>query len=486
MNMPSRNLNHLFINLILFIMKRVFTFLFSILMGATALMAQTPHSLEKVTEDAVDYWVIDTPEDFIWLTDTLSMDADGDATDDFTDRDDKWAANYRLGADITFAENPNTVDWNNDGLTNSTDALGLRTIATEKYDAEPVSHFFTGHFDGQYYTIENAYKNHTDTVSAKGIVGLFGHVDGATIENLRLLNFEFHCRYRFNAGIVAKAHGSETGPSGNPTTLRRLWVEGVINSTECINLISNSAGIVGSLEVGEISECFAKVNILTDVENKNKRQGGIVASHLGGVVKNNYSVSSITGYQQPGLIAGLSKNDGATIENCYAAGVVTGEKKVGSFAGQLKNATTSSYWDKDLQAEGVGDGGEDVIGLTTAEFGVQANFVGWDFENTWEMGTVNNVARPVLQWQDIEAGGPTSIRKIGTESLIHVFPNPTTSKLTIENAPVNARYSLVNMLGQVQQFGTIQSTTMSFDVESYSKGIYILTIGDNVNKIIIK
>ncbi len=468
-------------------MKKSFTFLFTLLIGATALLAQTPHELTKVTEDAVDYWVLDTPEDLIWLADTLSLDADKDGTDDFTDLDGKWAANYRLGANIVFDANPVNVDWNNDGLTNADDALGLRTIATEKYDADPISHFFTGHFDGQYYTIENAYKNHTDTVSDKGIVGLFGHVDGATIENLRMLNFEFHSRFRNIGAIVAKASGPNAGASGEPTILRRLWVEGEINSTECDNLISNSAGIVGSFETGEITECVVQITLLVDVENTNKRQGGIVGSQLGGTIKNCYSVSTMNGYQQPGLIVGLQKDFGA-IENCYAAGVATGEKKVGSFAGQLQNAAISSYWDTDLQAEGVGDdskvGGENgVTGLATAEFATQSNFVGWDFENTWEMGTVDGTARPVLQWQAIAL--TTSVNEKSTKSLVKVYPNPASSYLTVENAPLNAKYSLINLNGQIQKSGIITNERMVLHVDELNQGIYVLKVGNSYNKIII-
>jgi hypothetical protein len=72
------------------------------------------------------------------------------------------------------------------------------------------------------------------------------------------------------------------------------------------------------------------------------------------------------------------------------------------------------------------------------------------------------------------------------EIAISAHPNPTTSKLSIENAPLNGKYSLVNMTGQVQNSGTIQSTSMSLEVESYNKGIYILTVGGHTSKVIIR
>jgi hypothetical protein len=372
-------------------MKNLFTISFMILMGATALMAQTPHKLDKVSESDKDYWVIDTPQDLIWLSSTTDLDADNDATADFADIAGKMSANYRLGADIVFDTDHNTVDWNNDGTIDTTDALGLPSIGVETEDA------FTGHFDGQYYTIENAYKS-TEVVNQN--TGLFANVDGCTIENLRLLNFEFHTVTRYNAGIV----GYALDISGEPTILRRLWVEGILNSENAGNrdLVFN-AGIVGKFYIGEVTECVAKVTGLSDVNKVHKRLGAIVGIQNGGSIKNCYSVSTLTAADQVGQIGGFQKA-GSSIENCYAAGVVTGlsgKTDIGSFFGLLVEAPVSCYWDKDLDATGVAVGGDDVVGLTTAEFGTQTSFVDWDFENTWEMGAVDGVARPVLQWQNL-------------------------------------------------------------------------------------
>jgi hypothetical protein len=462
--------------------KKTFTLL--LLMGATTLMAQTPHALVKVTEDTVDYWVIDTEADLIWLASTTDLDADGGGND-FADLDVKWAANYRLGADITFPASPAGYDWNNDGLVNATDALGLPTISAVYHEIKVDVHPFTGHFNGQFYTILNAYKNVTADEVEEGAVGLFGNVFGATIENLRLLDFDFHSKFRQCAGIVSISRDSTNVDAPTKSILRRLKVVGSLEYTA--GSIINSAGIVGKIEYGEITECVAEVISLVDVAQEPKRQGAIVGSQLlEATIKNCYSVSTMTGYQQAGQIVGLQK-DGATIENCYAAGLVTGSKKVGSFAGQIENSSVSSYWDTDIQADGVGDGGGDEVGLATAAFATESNFVGWDFGTIWKIGDVNGVQRPYLQWEDLAPGTVLSVDEISLEgSLLRAYPNPASSRLTIENAPLDADFSLTNLLGQEQTSGTIEGTSIQLNVESYNKGIYILRVGTTASKIIIE
>ena len=66
-------------------MKKTLTLLLTLFLGASLLLGQTPPALEKVSVDTVDYWVLYTTTDLIWLCDTsrTKMDADGDGVDDF-------------------------------------------------------------------------------------------------------------------------------------------------------------------------------------------------------------------------------------------------------------------------------------------------------------------------------------------------------------------------------------------------------------------
>ena len=168
-------------------MRNLFTlFLIFFLMSFDQIKAQdpVPWNLESVTENDQVFWLIDSREDMIWLTDTLNLDANKDGTNDFTTLAEKWDANYRLTANIVFNSDSSLVDWNNDGtvdIEESGDSIGLKSIG-DWNDTDGNDVFFSGHFDGQYHTIFNPY------MSKQNRGALFGNIHGATIENLRILN----------------------------------------------------------------------------------------------------------------------------------------------------------------------------------------------------------------------------------------------------------------------------------------------------------
>ncbi len=464
-------------------MKRTFTLFLTVFIGVSMLYAQTPHALQKVTEGDNVYWVIDTPQDLIWLADTTAtlLDADNDGTMDFDSLEVKMDANYRLGADIVFDPNPANVDWNNDGSIDAVDALGLYAIGGDE------SPRFTGHFDGQYYAIENMYKNNPANKWQR--VAMFGSVEASIIENLYLKNFIFINSEDYGGAIAARA------TYGGPTIFRRIYVEGSYNSEAYLSTSVQFGGIVGRLLDGEVTECVAKVTLTSNITD-HRRSGALVGYLEGGaVVKNSYSVSTLISEEQVGQIVGYvnGEDENTAIENCYAAGLVSGadpRDERGSFVGQLGTvAPVSCYWDITLDNVGVGEGtnAADVIGLATSDFGTEANFVGWDFDKTWKMGLVDGVTRPYLQWQDL-AGGTVvvSVKDIDTRQLIKVYPNPVSTNLTIENAPLNIEYRLINMMGQTQKSGIITSRRMILNMEEYKQGIYLFKVGNNVSKIIVK
>jgi hypothetical protein len=479
----------LFVNLNQMIMKKTLTLLLTLFLGTFLLSAQVPPYLEKVTEGEVDYWVLYTPADLLWLAsiDTTLLDANSDGTPDFENIDAKLGANYRLGADIVFDADPSTVDWNNDGvLGDPDDALGMYAIAPGQFSMPN----FTGHFDGQYYAIENIYMNNPASVRQR--VALFGNISGATIENLYVKNFQGTNNEDYGGIIVARAE------YGGPNVLRRIYVDGNYDWTPRTSTTCHFGGMVGRAADTEITECVSMVTVVAD-PNSHNRIGGLVGTVMANLtLKDSYAVStSFTAKEKVGLVVGFIDTEaGVAIENCYAAGKVTGgdpvDSEVGSFAGNLKTIVpVSSYWDVDLDTTGVGPESDSaaiaaVTGLATADFATEANFVGWDFTDTWAIGMVDGVMRPYLKWQDIPAGGPISVKERANMSMVKVYPNPATSNLTIENAPVNAEYRLINMIGQTLESGIITGSHTMLNIEKYQKGIYLLKVGDDVSKIMVK
>lgn len=463
-------------------MKKTFTFLLIVFIGVSMLYGQTPHSLQKVTEGEKVFWLIDTPADFIWLCDTTStkLDANNDGKADFDSLEVKMDANYRLAANIVFDPTPANVDWNNDGTINAEDALGLYACGG---DGSPN---FTGHFDGQYFALENVYKNSVN--SARQRVALFGSVDGCIIENLHLKNFNFSNNEDYGGAITARAN------YGGVNVFRRILLEGTYNHSFRTSGSLHTGGIAGRTSKSAIIEC---VVIMTCISNNGTNRIGAVVGTMGDstIIKNSYSVSTLSAKEKVGQVVGYFEGtDGfSAIENCYAAGVVTGiiprDTEIGSFAGNLLAlAPVSCYWDTNLDAIGVGVGtnASGVVGLATNQFSEAANFVGWDFTNTWKMGTVKGVMRPYLRWQDLQGGPTVSAKNIENRQLIKVYPNPVSTNLTIENAPVNAEYSLINLMGQTQKSGIVTSKRMMLNLEEFQQGIYLLKVGNNVSKIIVK
>jgi hypothetical protein len=369
-------------------MNKHFKLLCMALMGTAVLMGQTPHALEKITEGVNDYWVLDTTADLIWLADDADLDADNDNTDDFADLATKMTANYRLGATIIFATDETTVDWNNDGTVDANDAAGLLSIGT--------SNKFKGHFDGRYHSIQNAFQNASS-------IGLFNQVNGATIEKLGLLDFDFISDSPLGGGIVGEATGS-----GN--VFHQLLVEGSLDFSSAENTNVYVGGVVGLMTNVTVTECLAIVDYTGKIStSKGKKAGGLIGQDKGNsTITDSYAVATLDGGKAyiAGLIGKSSNTDGTlSITNCYAASTVSNvadANTFGGFAGDLTSAAVaSSYWDSDMQTEGVGagDNAGDVSGLVTSAFATFSNFVGWDFTNTWEVGTVDNAARPVLQWE---------------------------------------------------------------------------------------
>ncbi|MFC2115859.1 T9SS type A sorting domain-containing protein [Bacteroidota bacterium] len=469
-------------------MRKTFTLLLGLLFGATLLFGQTAHKLESVTENFQIFWIIDSPEDLIWLTDTANLDPDNDATPDFDSVGSKWDANYRLGANIEFDPDSSKVDWNNDGtvdIAGTSDSVGLAEIGNWTSPTETVARF-GGTFDGQYYTIHNVYK--------KGLNrgGLISTIQGAQIENVILLNFRNYADNGYQGGIVGRAT-YEPGV-GDDNLIKRCWVEGTFMFDESTTDNLYSAGIVGRFQYGTISEC---VSIVTGVANitGQRRFSGIIGQMEGASsVSDCYAIVDITAEEQfGGLLGRVAADPTATISNSYAVSTLTGKEPAdqrGGFAGDIVGPVpTSCYWDIDMEAIGVGGGDAAAIaapvGLTTAEFSDQAKFVGWNFTDTWAIGDVGGVQRPYLKWQDMRqpATGISDSRAINS---LNVYPNPVSGILSIENAPLNSEYRMVNIVGQTVKSGIIHSRTMRLNVSDCEKGVYLLRVGNNVSKILVK
>ncbi len=479
-------------------MKRTFTILCLLFFGITLTSshAQEAWGLRSITEDFQVYWLIDSKADLIWLTDTVSLDASNNGTNDFASLAEKWAARYRLDAHIVFDPDSSKVDWNNNGTVNfenSTDSLGLLHIG--RFVEGEFVHF-TGHFDGQYHPISNIFQN-TGSRS-----GLFGGIKGATIENVTLENIRIVTSAGYNGTIVGRADEvSET--EGVRNVIRRAGATGSMIITNTGGNIY-TGGITGRLDRGDIIECFTILDVRA-IGNltSNRRVSGIVGQIEGdATIKDSYSVSTVSAWDQTGIVAGRVAGPGVNISNSYAAGQVLSTTPdnprpgIGIFIGLLNDATSisSSYYQEVAEGitAGIGNstwgGTPQVVGMPAGDFASQANFSGWDFDEVWKIGDVEGQNRPYLQWQDIEPViDDTSVRDFLKQGVnFKVYPNPVKDVLYVTNAPVNAQYAVVTLTGQIIESGKVTHEQFSVNTGSYVPGVYLIKIEHSAIRFIKK
>jgi len=166
----------------------------------------------------------------------------------------------------------------------------------EQWNEDP----FTGTFDGQGYVIDGLYINRTEVDGVGYIGGLFGHVDGATIENLGVTDVDItniHPDWGAAGGIVAYLESSDS-------LISNCYVTGDVNGTFDVGALVGcnwEATILGSYATGNVSGGWGV--------------GGLVGTNYEGTVENSYANSNVSG---EGGIGGLiGYNWEGTVENSH-------------------------------------------------------------------------------------------------------------------------------------------------------------------------
>ncbi len=155
--------------------------------------------------------------------------------------------------------------------------------------------------------------------------GMFGDLDGATIQNLGLTDVYVSTNW---AGALA-------GHTNN-TTISRCYVTGEVKSDNI------TGGLVGHAVNTTFSECYTK-----EIVSGHDHVGGIVGHMEGGSVENCYTNSDVVSdaYQVGGLV-GWAQNAGTKISKSFAKGTVKSES---GFTGGIL---------------GIADGSEKVVEIT--------------------------------------------------------------------------------------------------------------------------
>ncbi len=272
-----------------------------------------------------------------------------------------WDKHFKLMADIDLAAYTGT-DFNIIGY-----GVGWWASPDNK---KP----FTGVFDGNGRSISNfSYSSTTE----ESYVGIFGYVERAKLENLRLINPSINVEGGTYVGsLVGVSHYA---------TITACYAQGGNVSSR-----SEVGGLVG-INRGMVTECSSSATV-----SGYAGIGGLVGYNHYGSIGNCYSLGSVSGTTSVGGLAGYCSSQ-ATIAHCYSAGKVQGTENVGGLLGLThQGEILNCFWDVETSGQISSAGG---IGKTTAEMQTASTFAGWGCYAAWTIS--EGLDYPRLRWENM-------------------------------------------------------------------------------------
>ncbi len=263
--------------------------------------------------------------------------------------DTAWSRHYIQTADIDASDTYNWVD--------EMGYSGLTPIGKD--------FGFTGNFNGSGYTIKNLY------INSDMNVGLFGMIEGATLDSIGIVDCEI---FGFNmiGGLIGESFnstishcyvtGSITSESETVGGLIAVNSESTVTSCFTSCTIKGGEGFVGGL-VGEnfdtpINYCHSSSMVygkgqdiggligmngnsdLTNcfssglVSSEDTNIGGLVGTNARSNISNCYTSCDVYGYAYVGGLIGFNSSNEKTITNCYNTGNVTATYSAGGLIGR--------------------------------------------------------------------------------------------------------------------------------------------------------
>ena len=277
-----------------------------------------------------------------------------------------------------------------------------------------------------YYFWDGYIRNLTINDSTLDNAGLFGVINNADLDSIRLYNVSIIGNN--SCGALA---GSATGSRINNCSV----ISGDITGAEEVG------GLIGSSWHNTINQSISShPNFLLNVIG-NINVGGFAGVSCS-TVKDCYSQSNVSGDSLVGGFVGTHYD--STITNCYSTGVVKGGSSTGGFSSQgTPDLIISCYWSTDASGQTTSSGGE---GKTSMEMFSSYTYVGWDFEKIWRPRSDKiQFGYPFLQWQqDVGIEEHDAILP-NTVKLEQNYPNPFNPSTKITYSIPNGYYDNVKL-----------------------------------------
>ena len=331
------------------------------------------------------------------------------------------AGYYVLANDIDASA---TSTWNS--------GAGFAPIGTPGFDDQQ----FSGKLDGLGHTVKSLYINRP----SQNFVGLFGVVNGGTLQNIGLLNpqitggdYVAALAGIVQTGFVQSALVNNTFVQGG--SINGGWrVAGLLGQLYSIGATASlsqsyaegtavngsgeiAGGLVADLTAANAGTASISTSYSTGVVTSGNSSGGLVgfnSNNSGGTaqISNSYSTSNIVSSGiQGGLVGQIYAGGGnLTVDSSYASGQVTGSAAGGLVGMQTQGGGSStisnSYWDSDTTGQGsaVGINNSGTLTNVNAVSGNgganpsafdQTNYGNLNFSSNWF--TVGGQTRPMLR-----------------------------------------------------------------------------------------
>ncbi len=265
---------------------------------------------------------------------------------------------------------------------------------------------FTGDFDGKEFFISNFVYSAND----KNLIGFFGCVKSAKIENVVLVAPKIEEGGFAVAGLAGEVSSSqvENCHVESAYILGYSLVGGICGQVEHTRISECSfsgyiegwdkvGGICGYQRYGNIEKCYSTAVVVASAS-----AGGITGEiDAESSLQNCYSSGYLKAkYSGGGLVGDVRKSK---ISNSYVCGVFAEEGNIGGICGNQDDMSkfTNLYWD--YETTGISISTADSLNIAMA--GTTDQLIQKDFFTDWEIGGVWRIrdgqTRPFFVWEDI-------------------------------------------------------------------------------------